>query len=233
MKVENITNYGKGFIELLPEINKLNKQMAIPMLKVLFREIGFTGILKFIWKTGLETKKMKAHDWSDFEDKHGFPKENINLLIEGCATMKVMIDMNGEEKAMKITSDMLKNGNDHIARKSNKNVMLMPIEEFKSCNDSFISFKEFTKTAEDATEQEGVHKFDIIEDTNDSYAFNVKYCLMHEIAKELGNTNYCFIFCHVDDIAFPKMGPELGFKYMRSGSLSYGDSYCDFRFKRI
>ncbi len=56
---------------------------------------------------------------------------------------------------------------------------------------------------------------------------------MHEIAKELGNTNFCFIFCHADDIAFPKMGPELGFQYMRTGTLPNGASCCDFRFNRI
>ncbi len=91
MKVENITNYGKGFIEQIPEINKLTKQMTIPMIKVLYREIGITGILKFIWKTGLETKKMVRHDWSAFEAEHGFSEENIKMLLESFATMKVMI----------------------------------------------------------------------------------------------------------------------------------------------
>ncbi len=71
--------------------------------------------------------------------------------------------MPGEEKGMKIISEMLKNGNDHIAGKSNKNVMLMPTEEFQSCNDSFIAFKEFTKIVEKAAVQENVHKLEIIE----------------------------------------------------------------------
>ncbi|MCP4350236.1 MAG: L-2-amino-thiazoline-4-carboxylic acid hydrolase [Desulfobacterales bacterium] len=233
MKVENITNYGKGFIEVLPELNKLKKQIAIPMGKVLFREIGLIGILRFIWKTAVETKKMKAHDWSDFEVKHGITKENINLHIEDFSIMKVMIDMFGEEKAMKTMSDMLRTGNEHVARKSDKNLLLMAVEEFKSFSDSFASFKEYLKAGEKAMEQERVHKFDIVEDTNDSFAFNIKYCLMHEIAKELGNTKFCFISCHADDVVLPQIGPELGFQYMRSGSLGSGASYCDFRFKRI
>ncbi len=92
------------------------------MFKVLFRETGFTGILKFMWKTAMESKKMKSHDWSGFEAKHKFSKENIYLLLEGFATMKALIDMTNEEKARGIASDMLKNGNDHITRKFNENV---------------------------------------------------------------------------------------------------------------
>ena len=141
--------------------------------------------------------------------------------------------MTNEEKAIKIASDMLKEGNDHIVSKFNKNVMVMPVEEFKSCNDSFSCFTKFIKVLENVVAQEGVHKVEFVEDSKDSLAFNMNYCIMHEIARELGNPKFCFIFCHVDDIGFPPIGSELGFQYMRSGTLRNGDPVCDFRFNRI
>lgn len=232
MKVENITNYGKGFFEHLPEIDKLKRRIMIPIVKVLFREMGPIKTLVTMWRVRDETKKLKSHDWTDFEKKHGFRKEDISKLLEDFVLMKVMMEMMGEEKAMEIVGAMLEEGNAHIARKSNQNLMMMPVEELKSLKDSFAGFKEYVTSIEKAVEQDGVHEFHIVEDTHDSFAFDIKYCIMHEIAKELGNIKYCFMSCHADDVVFPQIGPELGFQYTRSGSLGCGASYCDFRFKR-
>jgi len=233
MKVENISNYGKGLIELFPEINKIKKQTTLPMFKTLYKGIGLMGILEIIWRMGVETKKMKSHDWTNFEIKNEFAKENIEKFLEDLSLMKVMIDMKGEERAKGILSDMLKGGNDYLCRKFDQNLLLMPVSELKSFDDSFTTFKEFIIKLEKTVEHEGVHQVDFVEDTKDAFAFNVKHCIVHEIAKELGNPTLCFIHCQLDEVVFPRIGHELGFQYIRPGSLGSGASCCDFQFERL
>ena len=82
-------------------------------------------------------------------------------------------------------------------------------------------------------EKEGSHKIDIVRDTDNILAFNVKYCVAHEVAKEFGDSIYCFPLCHIDEVALPKLGDQLGFKYERISTLSAGASICDFKFSRI
>ena len=96
-----------------------------------------------------------------------------------------------------------------------------------------MSFKEYTKAQVNAGIQEKFHETEILEDTEDTLAFDIKYCVAHEVAKEYGNPAWSFPWCEIDDVVYPSMGVQLGFKYTRSGSLPTGASNCDFRFKRL
>lgn len=233
MKIENISHYGKGLVEMSvdPEYQKLKKQMVMPFVKLLYAETGLFSIVKMMWKVRKEKNKMKKHDWSNIE-RQGFNKENLNILIEDIAYMKILVNMFGENKACSIFSEFIEKIND-ILLSEGRNVLMIPANEMESCKDKFIAFKEFIKAAEDALEKEGSHKVDIVRDTDNILAFNVKYCIAHEVAKEFGDPIFCFSWCHIDDVALPKIGEQLGFKFERISTLRSGAAKCDFKFSRI
>ena len=233
MKVENISNFGKGLVEISedPDFKKLKNQMAMSLIKDLYTEIGLVGVVKMMWKARNEKNRMRHQDWSKVEEQ-GFNKANLNYLIEDTAYMKVLVGMLGKIKACSLFSDFLEKTNRKLSSQK-QNVLMIPANEMESCSDTFIAFKEFIKAAEDAMEKEGAHKIDIVHDKDDTLAFNVNYCIAHEVAKKFGDPIYCYPWCHIDDVALPKLGSQLGFKYERMGTLSSGAPLCDFKFSRI
>lgn len=233
MKTERITHYGKGLFELSPEIKKIKRMVTASFFKVLCKEFGLFGTVKIFWNTLMETGKMKKRNWTEFEKRQNLSKEKIDLLIEDIAIMKVLTDTVGERKAKDIVSKMLTAGNDHLMEKHDRNLLLMPVKEFISLDDGFKGFKEFIIALENAVEAENIHKIDITDDSENSFGFKVNACVMHELAKEMGNTKLCFLSCHLDDVVFPRIGPQIGFRYRRLSTLPEGGLCCDFRFNRI
>ena len=53
-----------------------------------------------------------------------------------------------------------------------------------------------------------------------------------EIARTLGDRRLCFPSCHVDDVVFPAIAPQIGFEYSRASTLGQGAPRCEFRFRR-
>jgi hypothetical protein len=72
-------------------------------------------------------------------------------------------------------------------------LFLIPIRDLKSCQDSFLSFKEYTKAQFDAGIQEKLHESETIEDRESTLAVDVKYCVAHEVAKEFGKRHGAFL----------------------------------------
>ena len=235
MKIEDVTNYGKGLVELStdPGFIKTKKQIMMLVAKSLLREIGMLQMVKLMWQVNKEKKRMKARDWPNIE-KRGFDKGNLGVVREDVANMKVLAHMFGDDKACLLFSKILNETDDKLAAQEPKgNLLLLPVHEFKACDDPFIAFKEFIKASEEEMVKEGSHEIEIIQDTNHTLAYNVNYCLAHEVAKESGNPIFGIPWCQIDDIALPKIGADIGFKYARPGSLCSGKPKCDFRFERV
>ncbi len=235
MKVEQISNYGKGLVEisLEPSYKKTKNQVSVLFLKRLYKEIGLIGTLDSFWKVSKEKKNSEKFDWSIVEDR-GFEKENVNIVTEDLVLMKVLIIRLGENRACELFSKILKSINKELSnRKISQNILMIPSHEIKFCEDSFIGFKEFLLASEFAMEREGVHELEIIKNSKDELNFNVNYCVVNEVAKILGNPIYGFPWCHIDELALPMIGNELGFKYSRTGTLCLGASKCDFSFERV
>ena len=235
MKIEDVTNFGKGLIELSsdPIFIKIRKQMMTPVLKMLFRELGVFKMIKMEWRANQEKKSINKYDWSRIE-KRGPKKEDLDFVIEDVANMKVLARMLGNDQACLLFSKIL-NQTDEIlaAQKPARNVLAMPVDEFKSLDDPFTGFKEFIKASENEMVKEGTHAIEIIEDTNESLVYHVSYCIAHEVAGLFGDPIFGIPWCQIDDIALPKVGSEIGFKYSRSGTLCLGSPKCDFRFERV
>jgi hypothetical protein len=48
VNVKNMKNYGKGIVDSLstPEYKQIERQMTIPIISVLLKEIGFLGLFR-------------------------------------------------------------------------------------------------------------------------------------------------------------------------------------------
>ena len=233
MAVEKMTNYGKGVVELLssPEYKKIEKQMFITILSSLWKEVGFIGLLKIMILSRSELQKMRKHDWSKIA-RRGVSKNIFEFTFKPIAMMKVLADLVGLEKAREIITEIYEKSEDKLAKKNSEvNLMIQPVRELKDSKDSFHCFKEYTKATENA--MNNICEIKFIEDSKDALSWDVNYCFLHEVAKEYGNPAWCFPFCNIDDVVYPKIGEELGFIFRRSGTLSTGASKCDFRFERI
>jgi len=235
MKVENITGYGKGFVDLLssPESKVIGKIQTKMIGKVLWKEFGFMRMMKLGWILFREKKKMKHHNWSAIE-KHGFPLSGIQMILYPILLMKVLTDVAGIERAQEIVSKILdKTEEEFVLKKLAFNSFGLQIEELKACDDPFISFKTLLKVTQNIFEEEGLHKIEIETDTEDTLAYNMTYCAANEISKECGNSAFCFPWCYLDEATFPGAGAQLGFKFDRPENLSGGASKCNFSFTRI
>ena len=147
--------------------------------------------------------------------------------------MKVLDNMIGIERARRLITEIYEKTEIRlIEKKSAFNLFAIPIRDLKARKDSFSSFKEFTKAQFNAGIQEKFHESETIEDTENALAVDVKYCVVHEVATEFGNAAWAFPWCEIDEVVYPRMGAQLGFKYTRSSSLPTGASKCDFRFER-
>lgn len=235
MDVEKMTNYGKGIVESLAsaEYKKIEKQMFIPIIGVLRKNIGIIGSLKLFLQWRSEERKMKQNNWFQLE-KNGIPREVFEATFQLVALMKVLDCMAGIEKAREMITEIYEKTEKVLRDNGSKvNLFGIPVGDLKACKDSFMAFKKYTKAQVNAGIQEKLHESEIIEDTKDALAFNINYCVVHEVAKEHGNAAWSFPWCEIDDVVFPKMGNQLGFRYSRSGSLPTGSSKCEFRYERI
>jgi hypothetical protein len=228
MKVEELTNYGKGFMDTMtaPEfVKRMNKLM----MREFRRELGLIGMLKMGQRMRKEARRMKKHDWSRLRER-GFTDQGfLDQLIAGMAAMKALADMLGMERA----SEVFRRIWDRTAYDLMTSVF-PSVEEFKTCGDAFKAFKEYWKANDAANERAGLYEVEIVEDTDDVFVCNYKYCVWHELAKEFGDPYLCYpANCYLDEVWIPRFATEGGWKFKRTGTLATGAPVCDFRLERL
>ncbi len=234
MNIDMKVNYGKGIVESLssPEYKVIEKQMFIPMTRAIRKEVGLLGLIKLVFRWRSEQKKMKRRDWSGLKNK-GVLKEVFEATFQLIALMKVLDDLVGINKARNLITKIYEQTEGKLQeKKSAYNLFAIPIRDIKSSKDSFLAFKEYTKSQFKAGVQEKFHESKIIEDSAGILAVDVKFCVAHEVAKELGNADWSYPWCEIDEVVYPRMAAQIGFNYSRSGSLPEGASTCGFRFER-
>jgi hypothetical protein len=229
MKVEELTNYGKGVVDTTttPEFVK---RTGKTMRRELRRELGLIGLLKMGWRMRKEAKRMKKHDWSRLRER-GFTDQGfLDQCIESMAAMKALADMLGMERA----SEVFRRIWDRTTYDFLMTSGFPSVEEFKACGDAFKSFKEYYKAGDAANERAGLCEVEIVEDTDDVFVFNYKYCAFREVANEFGDPYLCYpAYCYNDEVWLPRFATEGGWEFKRTGTLATGAPVCDCRFERL
>jgi len=228
MKVEELPNYGKGFVDIMtaPEfVKRMNKLM----MREGRRELGLIGLLRMGLRMRKEAKRMKNHDWSRLKERGLTDQGFLDQCIVGMAAMKSLADMLGMERA----SEVYRRIWDRTAYDLMTSVF-PSVEEFKACGDAFKSFKEYYKANDATNERAGLYEVEIVEDADDVFVCNYKYCLWSELAKEFGDPYLCYpANCYLDEVWIPRFATEGGWEFKRTGTLATGAPVCDFRLERL
>ena len=229
MKIEELKNYGRSMSEAIldPETKKSQKKVMRVVQRELRRELGTVGTMKLVLQMRNEIKLLKKHDWSRLKQHGPVDDKFIESLLQQAAAMKVLGKMMGTDRA----ADFYHKLTDRIYCEAS--VSIFPtVEEFKACGDVFAAFRQYAKAMIDAEHRAGIHRIDIVEDTPKAFAYNVKYCIWNEVAREVGVSQLCYAGrCYGDEVFFNAVLPKAGITYRRTATLTLGQSVCDPRFE--
>jgi hypothetical protein len=79
--------------------------------------------------------------------------------------------------------------------------------------------------------RDGALEYDVIEQTQDAFAFDVKRCAYAEFYKALGEPELGFLMvCTADFATAAGFGPDI--RLMRTQTIMQGADHCDFRYRR-
>jgi hypothetical protein len=228
MKVQELRNYGKDYVDIMTDPDEM-KRMDRIMSKEFRRELGLFGVIKLIWRVRRETERSKSHDWSNLKERGLRDQKYLDGVIQSTTVTKVLADMMGMEEA----STTFRRVWDRVAYDFMTPVF-PTVEELKVCGDAFECLKEWMKAFNAANERSGVYETEMVDDSENVFAFNFRYCTHYEVAKELGEPYLCYpTSCYPDEVIWPRMGMEAGWRFSRSGTLATGAPVCDFRLERL
>ena len=227
MEVEELKNYGKP-LKIPGEVPKdIRNKVENESINIIKKNVGWMKLIKIILLTMKDEWKMSHHDWSALREKGMDDRKFLEGQVEMTALFSAVSETTGKEKALKIFKEIIEMG----GPEEMGSIMPKP-EEFKKVGDPFEAFKKYFMALVKVDKEEGIHNFEVIEDTKDAFQVNITYCAYCEIAKQLGIVEACQPSCDADDVFFPKFCEEMGFKFVRKGTLARGDKVCDFRYER-
>jgi hypothetical protein len=231
MRVEELKNYGKALLDLVPDTEglKLEEQINKTVREELRKELGLEGAVELMSRVKSEVESMKSHDWSVVRNRGLKSQKFLSGVIRRIALMKALADMVGLERASAIQCSLL----DKTIYES-MSPMWPSVADYEACGNFFKAFCDYTRVAMNANVRAGLHGLDWVEDSPRALAFNIKYCVWHEVARAFGNPYFCYpSTCYGDEVTIPivlgKAGPN--YRWKRTGTLAQGAPICDFRYE--
>jgi hypothetical protein len=229
MRVEDLRNYGKGLLDSEPDPEMMEREGNIRRIirQELEMQLGQTGTTYLMSIVKKESDHMNVQDWSILKKRGLSDKRFIESVIKRIALMKALSDIVGLEKASAIQR--------RVVEKTIWDLMspMWPsVEDYKSCGNFFEAFREYSKATMAANVRAGLHDMEIVEDSTAALAYNIKYCVWHEVAKWFGNPYLCYpSTCYGDEVTIPRALDKTGCRFKRAGTLAQGAPVCDFRYE--
>jgi hypothetical protein len=229
MRVEDLKNYGKGLLDSIPDPEMMERdgKMRRRMLQELERELGHTGTTELMFRMKEETERMKAQDLSILKERGLRDQRFIESVIKRIALMKSLADMIGVEKASALQCRLVDKTIWELM-----SPMWPSVDDYKACGNFFEAFKKYSKASMSANARAGLHDAEIVEDSPTVLAFDIKYCVWHEVAKAFGNPYLCYpSTCYGDEVTIPRVLSQAECRFKRAGTLAQGAPVCDFRYE--
>lgn len=228
MRVQDLKNYGRSHPEVMPTIPPdLMKKMKDVSMKTLRGHLGLLGVARFLLVLWREQRRLMKRDYNVARE-HGLTDETfLHSRIQNTAIFTAIAKIAGEEKALTIMMEITE-----AVAYDLMSSMFPTIEDLRACGDPFVAFKEYARAGNAANEKAGVHRVEYVEDTPDTFQFNITYCAYHSIPDEVGLGAACLSSCYADDLFFPRLCHQIGVRFIRTGTIARGDAVCDFRFKK-
>jgi hypothetical protein len=228
MRVQDLKNYGKGLMDSVPDAEAA-AQMARTKDVVeneLERELGPAGAAELKSRVGAAVESLRDHDWSVVWE-HGLTNRRFfDGVVQRIAVVKALSDMVGMKRAAGIQCRLL-----DMTVFELMSPMWPSVEDYKACGDFFEAFKEYGKESMAANVRAGLHEIEIVEDSPTALAFNVTYCVWHEVAKAFGDAYLCYpSTCYGDEVTIPRVLGRVGYRFKRNGTMAQGAPVCDFRY---
>lgn len=230
MEADQLPNYGRGYVELAADpvvARRVQKAMLWPTLMGLLRGLGPLGLLQTMQQADRVTRQMLTRDWTRLEKPGCNYRPLLQLIIRNTALMQALTNRLGRERAIQLLK--------HLAETTAEKqiaAMFVSVDALAAQPNCFGSFKAYFKALHAAAVREGTHQLEIKEENDRVFAFDIKYCVWHEIAKEFGDAGLAYSACQGDDVFYPRAGARLKFRYTRTGTLATGAPVCDFRYER-
>ncbi len=231
MRVEELRNYGKGLMDSMPDPEMIEREgkMRRRMHQELERELGRTGATELMSRMKEEAEHMKAQDLSSLKKRGLRDQRFIESVIKRIALMKALADMIGMEKASALQCRLVENTIWELM-----SPMWPSVDDYKRCGNFFEAFKKYGMAAMVANARAGLHDVEIVEDSPTALAYNVKYCVWHEVAKLFGDPYLCYpSTCYGDEVTIPRVLSQAGCRFKRAGTLAQGAPVCDFRYELL
>jgi hypothetical protein len=227
MKVEDLKNYGTNMHDLSKSVSKKEwKNIKKTMFSTVLKELGLFKSIKLlilIRKKIREFSKVNLDRIRKFCQNEEFLTERIN----DAAMFSAIQDLTDTQKAVALYKKILDEVFPPIGKKIYPNPDL--IRQF---DQEFDVVKKYILSIMDADKKEGLHDYEIVENTSDVLAFNVTRCAWFETKKELGVPEATIQDCYSDEASLPGLLEQVGIKFSRSQTIANGAKFCDFRFTR-
>jgi hypothetical protein len=231
MRVEDLKNYGRGLLDSVsdPGGMGLGRRVKEVMREELQRELGHSGRAELMSRVEEAVQRMKAHDWSVLRE-HGLNDQKaIEGIVKRIALMEALAGMVGMAKASAIQCRLLDRTMYDLM-----SPMWPSAEDYEACGNFFESFKGYHKASMAANVRAGLHEIEWVEDSPTALAFDVRYCVWHEVAKAFGDPYLCYpSTCYGDEITIPRALDQTGYQFKRAGTMAQGASVCDFRYELL
>jgi hypothetical protein len=229
MKVENLKNYRRPFTETIPALPDPVERLARSRgAKVIRNEMGLLGLLRVLFLTWSEKRRMARVDLDPVRRKGLAEEAFIDRLLQNAAMFSATVRVVGLDRALLIHRKIM----DEVAVPIN-NALLPSASEFKRTGDSFAAFRDYLLAFFEAERAAGLHEYHVVEDSQDVLAIDVTYCAFCEIPRCLGVAEACEPSCYADEVFFPTLLEPLGLRFVRTKTLGRGDDLCDFRYERF
>jgi L-2-amino-thiazoline-4-carboxylic acid hydrolase len=229
MKVKDLKNYGKGLLDSEPDLKMIEREGTTRMIirQELEGEFGQAVTRELMSVVKKQTDQMKSQALSILSNRGLTDERFIESVIKRIALMKALSDVVGVEKASAIQCRLVEKTIWELM-----SPMWPSVEDYKSCGNFFEAFREYSKSTMAANVRAGLHYIEMVEDSPTALAYNVEYCVWHEIAKSFGNPYLCYpSTCYGDEVTIPRVLDKTGYRFRRAGTLAQGAQVCDFRYE--
>ena len=229
MKVEELKAYGKSYAETIPNlpppVQRLIKKASSRVVRA---HLGILGSLRLLVLARREGKRMRGVDLTHVKERGLASEPFIQEMIRNTALFSAMTEMVGLEKARAVFYEIM----DNVSGPLNEAV-LPSADEWGAMENGFSALRDYLIAFFDGEKEDGLHDYDLAEDSESAIAINVTYCVYYEIPRLCGVAEACDPFCYRDEVFFPGYLEPLGIRFGRTKTLARGGDCCDFRFERI
>jgi hypothetical protein len=229
MEVQDLRNYGKSGCELSISLSKdAEKRILKTTRQILFKHLGFSGMVRLIFHLAKERRRMLKQDFSNLREKGMTNERFITREIDRLALISALSKILVNEKALEIGKELVK-----VTAPEMFAHILPSREDYMKFDDAFNAVRQYILGMVEADERTGCRQGKIADNTNDAIQTDVTYCAFYEISKQLSMEEACLLHCYAHDAGFQDGSEASEIAFKMTGNLVDGASRCDLRFERV